>query len=68
MDALLTRLEHRGVQCRRPVFRALHRYLNLDGYPASEQASETALSVPIYPSMTDDEMTRTARMLCEELA
>ena len=68
MDALLTRMEHRGVQCRRPVFRALHRYLNLDGYPASEQASETALSVPIYPSMTDDEMTRTARMLCEELA
>lgn len=68
MDALLARMERRGVQCRRPVFRALHRYLNLDSYPASEQASETALSVPIYPSMTDDEMTRTARTLCEELA
>jgi len=68
MDALLTRMECRGVQCRRPVFRALHRYLSLNGYPASEQASETALSMPIYPSMTDDEMTHTAQTLCEELA
>lgn len=68
MDELLAQMERRGVQCRRPVFRALHRYLNLAGYPASEQASETALSVPIYPSMTDDEMIRTARTLCEELA
>ena len=67
LEALLTRLERRGVQCRRPVFRPLHRYLGLNGYPNSEEAFETALSVPIYPSMTEEEVTRTAHTLCEEL-
>jgi len=67
LEELLTRLERHGVQCRRPVFRPLHRYLGLDGYPNSEEALETALSIPIYPSLTDDEMTRTAHTLCEEL-
>ncbi len=67
LEGILGRLEHRGIQCRRPVFRPLHRYLDLDSYPESEQAMETALSVPIYPTMTDDEVTRTIRTLCEEL-
>ena len=67
LEALLTRLERRGVQCRRPVFRPLHRYLGLTGYPNSEEAFETALSVPIYPSMTDEEVSRSAHTLCEEL-
>ncbi len=67
LEELLTRLERCGVQCRRPVFRPLHRYLGLDGYPNSEEALETALSIPIYPSLTDDEMTRTAHTLCKEL-
>ena len=67
LEDILGRLEHRGIQCRRPVFRPLHRYLDLDSYPESEQAMETALSVPIYPTMTDDEVTRTIRTLCEEL-
>lgn len=68
LDALLRRMERRGVQCRRPVFRPLHRYLNLDGYPETEQASRTALSLPIYPSMTEEEQVRTVQTLCEELA
>lgn len=68
LDTLITRLEGRGVQCRRPVFRPLHRYLHLDGFPASEEAAQTALSIPIYPSMTDEEISRTAQTLCEELA
>lgn len=67
LEALLTRLEHRGVQCRRPVFRPVHRYLGLTGYSNSEEAFETALSVPIYPSLTDEEVARAARTLCEEL-
>jgi len=67
LDVILGRLEHRGIQCRRPVFRPLHRYLNLEDCPESEEASEAALSIPIYPSMTDEEVTRTIRTLCEEL-
>lgn len=65
--SLLSRLEHRGLQCRKPVFRPLHRYLDLPDFPASEEADRTALSIPIHPSMTDEEVTRAGRVLGEEL-
>lgn len=68
LGQLLVKLEQQGIQCRRPVFRALHRYLELDGFPQSEEASETAISIPIYPSMTDEDVSRTAQALCEVLA
>ncbi len=67
LDDILARLEGRGVQCRRPVFRPLHRYLNLEGFRESEQAHASALSVPLYPSMTEKEVTRTIHTVCEEL-
>lgn len=68
LDKLLRRLASRGVQCRRPVFRPIHRYLGLGGFPSSEAAMRSALSIPIYPSMTDEEVSRTAQTLCEELS
>ncbi len=67
LEQVLANLERRGIQCRRPVFQALHQYLKLEGFPASEEASHTALSVPIYPSMTEEEVRATAEALCEEL-
>lgn len=68
VEALMARLARRGVQCRRPVFCPLHRYLGLHGYPASEEAYQTALSIPIYPALADDEAARVGQVLCEELA
>jgi dTDP-4-amino-4,6-dideoxygalactose transaminase len=68
LSSLLERLQRRGVHCRRPVFRPLHRYLGLDGYSASEEACQMALSIPIYPSLTDEEVARIIHTLCEELA
>jgi dTDP-4-amino-4,6-dideoxygalactose transaminase len=68
LDAVLARLERQGVQCRRPVFRPLHRYLGEEGYPETERASDRALSVPIYPSLTDDEVQRITRTVGEELS
>lgn len=66
-EDFLERLERRGIQCRRPVFRALHRYLRLDGFPTTDEASETAISIPLYPSLTDEEVERIARTVYEEL-
>lgn len=68
LDDVMARLERRGVQCRRPVFRPLHQYLKLKGYPESEAAHRTALSIPIYPSMTEAMVARTIAALREELA
>jgi dTDP-4-amino-4,6-dideoxygalactose transaminase len=68
LEKVMARLDHRGVQCRRPVFRPLHRYLNLKGFPESEEAHRTALSLPIYPSMSDRMVRRVVTVLREELA
>lgn len=68
-DALsdcLGRLERRGVQCRKPVFRSLHRYLGLDGFPASEAAEREALSLPLYPALTGEEAAQVCRAMRDE--
>ena len=67
LDDLLARLVRRGVQCRRPIFRPLHQYLDAAGFPAGEDAHASALSLPIYPTLRDDEAAYVAQVLCEEL-
>ncbi len=65
---LLTRLERRGVQCRRPVFQPLHRHFGREVLPHSDAAHDTALSIPIYPSLSQDDAARVTRALTEELS
>ncbi|MCE3223197.1 MAG: putative UDP-4-amino-4-deoxy-L-arabinose--oxoglutarate aminotransferase [Nitrospira sp.] len=65
--AYLSRVSHRGVQCRKPVFRPLHRYLELCDFPASDEADTSAVSLPIYPSLTEVEIKQAAQVLREEL-
>jgi dTDP-4-amino-4,6-dideoxygalactose transaminase len=67
LEVVLTALERRGIACRRPVFRALHTYLGLEQFPQSERAMATALSVPLYPSLTDDEAGRVIQAVAEVL-
>jgi perosamine synthetase len=45
-----------GVECRRPVFRPLHRYLGLRGYTTTDEAWDEALSIPLYPSLQKKEL------------
>jgi perosamine synthetase len=45
----------RGIICRRPVFKPLHRYLQVPGFPNTESAWEKAVSIPIYPALERDE-------------
>lgn len=52
---VIGRFEARGIQCRKPVFRSLHRYLELDGFPFAEEAERTALSIPLFPALTDED-------------
>ncbi len=54
-------LEHarrRGVGCERPVHTPTHRLLNRTGYPLTEQAWRQCVSLPLYPSLSDDEAER----------
>lgn len=48
-------MRKRGIECRRPVFRPLHRYLKLHGYPTTDDVWEKAVSIPIYPSLKVEE-------------
>ena len=48
---LIQKLTRKGIGCTRPVFLPIHRHLKMDGYPLTDKVWETALSVPIYPSL-----------------
>jgi perosamine synthetase len=45
-----------GIAYRRPVFKPLHHYLGMAGYPQTEAAFLDTVSLPIYPSLHDDEI------------
>jgi len=48
-------MRNTGIECRRPVFKPLHRYLQLQGYPITDDVWEKTVSIPIYPSLTAEE-------------
>jgi perosamine synthetase len=47
----------RNIHCRRPVFRPIHRYLGLPGFPNTDQAWERAVSIPVYPFLKQEEVS-----------
>lgn len=57
-----------GIVCRRPVHLPIHRYLGLTGFPESDAAWEHALSIPIYPALSDEEVDRIVAALPELLS
>lgn len=63
----LSRVAHRGVHCRKPVFRPLHRYLELTDFPGSDEVDAAAISLPIHPSLNEDAVRQVALILHEEL-
>lgn len=67
LEQVIQRAKEKGVICDRPVYKPLHRYLGLPQkqFLASEKAFKTALSVPIYPSLTDAEVKHIISILKE---
>lgn len=61
-DSLHAHMNSKGITCIVPILKneLLHRYLNLtsDNFQNSERLSETTLSLPCYPSLTDHELER----------
>jgi len=54
----IEKVSKKGVECRKPVFRPLHHYLSLDAedYPNTERAYKHNVSIPIYPTLKDNEI------------
>jgi dTDP-4-amino-4,6-dideoxygalactose transaminase len=55
-ETLIRAAGRHGVRCARPVPAPLHRLRGRTGYPGAEDAWHRAVSVPIYPALTDDEV------------
>jgi dTDP-4-amino-4,6-dideoxygalactose transaminase len=51
-------LARQGIGCDRPVYLPLHRQMKATGCPVSEKAWQYALSIPIYPSLTGEDVTQ----------
>jgi perosamine synthetase len=61
--ATVAAMRKKGIACGRPVFKPLHRYLGLSGFPGSEEIYKQALSIPIYPGLTSTQIRRIADTL-----
>ena len=58
-DALLQRLNARGIVARRPVFLPLHRLAGSAGrFPESDAAHAELISLPLYPALEEGEIER----------
>jgi dTDP-4-amino-4,6-dideoxygalactose transaminase len=59
----------RGVDCKRPVYRPLHRYAAAPAgdYPGAEELHRNWASIPLYPSLTRGEMERVALAVRDHL-
>ena len=57
-DKTLTAFESHGISARKPIFYPLHNVLELDDtdYPHTTQTHKHAVSIPLYPDLTDTEV------------
>ena len=57
-DKFIVEASKMNIQCRKPVFRPLHSYLGLDNmnFPNTENAYNHCVSVPIFPSLKENEI------------
>jgi len=59
----IRKLKGKGIGCARPVHRPLHNYLSMKGFRRTEKAWKESLSIPIYPSLTEENVDRVIKGL-----
>ena len=66
LSDVISRAKEKGVNCERPVYRPLHRYLELrKGFRNTDEVFSKVLSIPIYPSLTDEEQQKVIEVVKE---
>jgi perosamine synthetase len=53
VDSILKTTESAGVACRKPIYKPLHQYLKKTGFPGTDEIYRQAISLPIYPGLTN---------------
>ena len=56
VELYLERFQRAGINCRRPVYYPLHRYLGQTGFSQTDRVYRQALSLPLYPSLLESEV------------
>jgi len=62
-DEIIEELNSRGITAARPVYKPLHYYLRSSGFPAVEEVWRRAVSIPIYPSLSPEEVDTVSKAL-----
>ena len=63
----IEKMQQIGIECRRPVFKTLHEYLGLTGYPVAVEVMDQAVSIPVYPLLGDEEAHKIAAGIVDRL-
>lgn len=53
LDEVIGKMKKEGIDCRKPVFRPLHTYLNSGNYPNTMNAYSRNISLPVYPGLEE---------------
>jgi len=69
INYVIESMRNRGIICGRGVLQPLHRLLGLSStiYPNSERLSKEVISLPLYPSLSIEEINYVAESLLETL-
>lgn len=64
----LRQIRNRGIDAKEPVFKPLHRYLNLPDsrFPQTIRAMKESFSLPIYPSLSEEDCREVCAVLREK--
>lgn len=54
-DTIIRKMNDEGIGCRRPIYKPLHHYLNHGECPVTDTVFEQAISIPIYPGLTQQQ-------------
>jgi len=68
-EKFLWRLKRVGIECKKPIFKPLHRYLGFKDadFPNTALAYNTAVSIPLYPSLQDREVREIINVVKEKI-
>jgi perosamine synthetase len=56
VQTMIKKTETKGVACRRPIYKPLHHYLKKNGFPGTDEIYKRAISIPIYPSLSKEQV------------
>ena len=61
VEQAIAEFKKNGISARRPIYRPLHVLTGESGFPGADDAWARHLSLPIFPTMTDDEADAVAK-------